>query len=140
MKLRIWLKNLFLFVLFGAIYFGLECLWKGHATHWTMFLLGGTVGFLIGDINEKIHWNMPFMQQCTIGMGVAVFSEAVAGIILNVILKLDIWHYHHMAFFWHQCSLPFCIIWLILSAACIVLDDFIRWKLFGEEKPHYRWR
>lgn len=134
------LHNLILFTVFGTIYFILECIWKGQLTHWTMFLLGGIVGFLIGDINEKIHWNMPFLQQCTIGMGVAVFSEAVAGILLNIVFKLNIWHYQRMAFFWNQCSLPFCIIWLFLSAACIVLDDFLRWKLFGEEKPHYRWK
>lgn len=134
------IKNMILFIIFGAIYFGLECLWKGSLTHWTMFLLGGVVGFLIGDINEKIHWEMPFMQQATIGMGVAIFAEAVAGIILNIILDLKLWHYSTMTFFWGQCSLPFCIIWLFLSAACIVLDDWIRWKFFGEEKPHYRWR
>lgn len=134
------LHNLILFTVFGTVYFILECIWKGYLTHWTMFLLGGIVGFLIGDINEKIHWDMPFLQQCTIGMGVAVFSEAVAGIIINIILKLNVWHYYRMAFFWNQCSLPFCIIWLFLSAACIVLDDFLRWKLFGEEKPHYRWK
>ena len=134
------LHNLILFTVFGTIYFILECIWKGQLTHWTMFLLGGIVGFLIGDINEKIHWNMPFLQQCTIGMGVAVFSEAVAGILLNIVFKLNIWHYQRMAFFWNQCSLPFCVIWLFLSAACIVLDDFLRWKLFGEEKPHYKWK
>jgi hypothetical protein len=93
MKIKILLKDLILFTIFGTVYFLLECLWKGQITHWTMFLLGGIVGFLIGDINEKIHWNMPFLQQCTIGMGVAVFSEAVAGIILNIVFKLNIWHY-----------------------------------------------
>lgn len=140
MKTKLFLKNMALFVIFGALYYGLECLWKGYPTHWTIFLLGGIVGFLIGDINGKIHWKMPFFQQCTIGMGVAIFSEAVAGIILNIILKLNVWSYQRMAFFWNQCSLPFCVIWLFLSAACIILDDFLRWKLFGEEKPHYTWR
>ena len=87
------LKGLLVFLVFGLIYFGLECLWRGSSAHWTLFFLGGFIGFLIQDINGKIHWEMPFLQQCTIGMGVAIFSEAVAGIILNVILKLDVWHY-----------------------------------------------
>lgn len=134
------LKNLILFLIFGAIYFCLECAWRGHLTHWTMFILGGLVGVLIGGINERIEWNMPFFQQSTIGMGVAIFSEAVAGIVLNIFLQLNIWHYTKLAFFWNQCSLPFCIIWFILAMVCIVLDDFLRWKLFGEEKPHYRLR
>ena len=135
-----WLRSAFLFILFGAIYFGIETLWQGSVTHWTMFLLGGMVGFLIGDINGKIHWEMPILQQCTIGMGVAIFAEAVAGVILNIILKLNLWHYTRMTFFWGQCNLPYCVIWLILGAFCILLDDQIRWRFLGEEKPHYRWR
>lgn len=134
------LKDFILFLIFGAIYFCLECVWRGHLTHWTMFILGGLVGVLIGGINEKIEWDMPLFQQSTIGMGVAIFSEAVAGIILNIFLQLNIWHYTRLAFFWNQCSLPFCIIWFVLAIVCILLDDFLRWKLFGEEKPHYRLR
>ena len=134
------LKDFILFLIFGAIYFCLEYVWRGHLTHWSMFILGGLVGVLIGGINETIEWDMPFFQQCTIGMGVAIFSEAVAGIVLNILLQLNIWHYTKLAFFWNQCSLPFCIIWFVLAAVCIVLDDFLIWKLFGEEKPHYRLR
>lgn len=135
-----WMRQLILFIVFGVVYFGIEYLWRGQDTHWILFFLGGFISFLIQDINGKIHWKMPFLQQCTIGMGVAIFSEAVAGIILNIILGLDIWHYRSMTFFWHQCNLPFCIIWLFLSAACIVFDDWLRWKYFNEEKPHYSWR
>lgn len=133
-------KDLILFVIFGAIYFGLECIWKGAATHWTMFVVGGLMGVLIGGINEKIGWDMPVFQQCTIGMGVAIFCEAAVGIVLNILLGLDVWHYTKMAFFWNQCSLPFCVIWFVLGSICIFLDDWLRWKLFGEEKPHYKLR
>ena len=133
-------KDLILFVIFGALYFGLECIWKGAATHWTMFVVGGLMGVLIGGINEKIGWDMPVFQQCTIGMGVAIFCEAAVGIVLNILLGLDVWHYTKMAFFWNQCSLPFCVIWFVLGSMCIFLDDWLRWKLFGEEKPHYKLR
>ena len=133
-------KDLILFVIFGAIYFGLECIWTGAATHWTMFLVGGLMGVLIGGINEKIGWDMPIFQQCTISMGVAIFCEAAVGIVLNILLGLDVWHYTKMAFFWNQCSLPFCVIWFVLGSICIFLDDWLRWKLFGEEKPHYKLR
>lgn len=140
MKLKLFIKNLILFIIFGAIYFGLESIWKGAPAHWTMFALGGMIGFLIGDVNGKIHWKTPIFQQATIGLGVAIFSDAVAGVILNIILRLDIWRYTKFDFLWGQCGLPFCIIWLILSFACILLDDWIRWRFFGEEKPHYSWR
>ena len=54
------LKNIILFIVFGAIYFGIECLWKGHLTHWSMFVLAGMIGVLIGSINECIHKDMTF--------------------------------------------------------------------------------
>jgi len=58
--MKTFLKNIILFIIFGAIYFGLECLWKGHITHWSMFVLAGMVGVLIGSINELIEWEVPF--------------------------------------------------------------------------------
>lgn len=61
MSLKQLLKYLVLFITFGAIYFGLECVWKGHLTHWSMFVLAGFIGVLIGGINEYISWNMPFI-------------------------------------------------------------------------------
>ena len=54
------LKNIVLFIIFGAIYFGLECLYKGHITHWSMFVLAGIIGVLIGSINEGVPWETPF--------------------------------------------------------------------------------
>lgn len=134
------LRSLILFIVFGVIYYGLECIWKQGLAHWTMFALGGIVGALISDINDKIEWDMPIFQQCTIALGVAIFSDAVAGIILNIILRLDVWRYTRMEFFWNQCSLPYCIIWFILGTACIFLDDWLQWKFFGGEKPHYKLR
>ena len=134
------LKNIILFIVFGAIYFGLECLYKGHITHWSMFVLAGMVGVLIGEINEIINWNTPFWIQCGIGAIIATIGEVITGIIVNILLGLNVWHYSILAFFWSQCSLPFCCIWFILSGVCILIDDWLRWKWFGEEKPHYIWR
>lgn len=38
-----------------------------------------------------------------------------------------------------QICLENSVYWYFLSGVGIVLDDFIRWKFFGEDKPHYRW-
>lgn len=138
--MKTFLKNIILFIIFGAIYFGLECLWKGHITHWSMFVLAGMVGVLIGSINELIEWEVPFYIQCTLGALVATLGEVITGVIVNILLGLNVWHYNVLAFFWGQCSLPFCCIWFLLSGVCIILDDIIRWKWFGEDKPHYVWR
>lgn len=56
------IKYLILFILFGTIYFGIECTWKGRITHWSMFVLAGITGIIIGGINECIPWEMPFWQ------------------------------------------------------------------------------
>jgi len=60
--MKTFIKNLFLFIIFGSIYFLIECLWKGHLTHWSMFILAGIVGVLIGGLNEYIPWEMPFLE------------------------------------------------------------------------------
>lgn len=133
------LKQLFLFLVFGFIYFIIETIWKGHLTHWSMFVVAGIIGVLIGGINEYIPWEMPFFLQCGIGTVIATVIEGISGLILNVYLNLHIWDYSNVPFnfFYQQCSLPFCIAWFILSGACIIIDDYIRHKLFNEEQPHY---
>lgn len=132
-------KAIVLFLIFGLFYFIIETIWKGHLTHWSMFVLAGIIGLLIGSINEYIPWEMPFWQQCSIGMILATIGEGLTGLIVNVWLNLNVWNYSNtfLNFFYHQCSVPFCIAWFVLSGIGIILDDYIRWKFFNEAKPHY---
>ena len=134
------LKHATLFIIFGGIYFGIECIWKGHISHWSMFVLAGIIGMLIGGINEYIPWEMPFWHQCAIGTVLAVFGEGITGMIVNIWLNLNVWHYTVLPFFYGQCSVPFVFAWFLLSGVCIMIDDYLRWKLFNEEEPHYNWR
>ena len=133
-------KTSLLFLIFGLIYFLIECLWKQHLTHWSMFILGGMVGVLIGGINEVFDWDMPFYQQCLAGASIAVIAEGITGIVVNVWLGLNLWHYNVLPYFLGQCSIPFTIAWFALAGVAILIDDWLRWKLFGEQKPHYVWR
>lgn len=132
-------KAVILFLIFGLIYFIIETLWKGHLTHWSMFIVAGLAGVLIGGINEYIPWEMPFWYQCGIGMIIATILEGISGLILNVWLKLNVWNYSNtpLNFFYKQCCVPFCVVWYVLAGLCILIDDYIRWKFFNEEKPHY---
>lgn len=136
--MKTFIKNLFLFIVFGSIYFLIECLWKGHLTHWSMFILAGIVGVLIGGLNEYIPWEMPFLEQCSIGMIIATFGEGITGLIVNKLLNLNVWTYTQLTFFWGQCSLWFCLAWFFLAGVCIILDDWMRYKWFNEEYPHYK--
>ena len=82
------IKAAILFIVFGLLYFLIETIWKGHLTHWSMFVLAGIVGILIGSINEYIPWEMSFWKQCSIGMIIATIFEGLTVLIVNVWLNL----------------------------------------------------
>lgn len=134
------MKRFILFVVGGAIYIVIEMLWRGYS-HWAMFFVGGLCFLLVGEINEVIPWEMAFWKQMLIGGAVVTTVELFSGIILNLVLKWHVWDYSKMPFnFLGQICLPFTLAWIGLSAVAIVLDDYLRYWLFGEEKPHYKWR
>lgn len=134
-----WLcKTLFLGCVGGLIYTGIEILWRGH-THWTMVILGGVCFLICGAVNEYLPWDMPLWLQCLICAAAITVVELVAGLVLNIWLGLAIWDYSRMpANFMGQICLGYSCLWYILSFPAILLDDWIRWRLFGEEKPAYK--
>ena len=130
-------KPLVLFLIGGSVYFIMEVIFRGYS-HWTMFILGGLCFFYLGLINELIPWEMPLQMQGLIGAGIVTALELVAGCILNLWLGWSIWDYSDMPFnVLGQICLPFSLLWVLLSIAAIVLDDYLRYWLFGEDKPHY---
>lgn len=132
------LKNMILFLVGGALYIVIELLWRGHS-HWTMFILGGICFLYIGLINEELPWEMPLIKQMFIGAVVITMLELLFGILVNGVYNLNVWDYSNMPFnFLGQICLPYSILWFFISLPAIVLDDYLRHWLFGEEKPHYR--
>ena len=122
----------------GSIYVMMEILWRGYS-HWAMFFVGGLAFLCVGAINEIIPWNMPLYQQMAIGSLVITGIEFISGCILNLWLKWNVWDYSNLPFnVLGQICLPFTILWCLISLIAILLDDWLRWKLFGEEKPHYK--
>lgn len=137
------LKEMFrLIVLFFIgffIYIGIEILYRGYS-HWTMGVLGGLSFIIIGGLNNYYDWGMPFVKQCITGSLVITCLEFVAGVILNLELGLNIWDYSNMPLnILGQVCLPFTLAWLGLSAVAIFLDDILRWLLFKEKFPKYKW-
>ncbi len=121
----------------GCAYFAIELLWRGHS-HWTMAVLGGICFVLIGGINELFPWEMSLLLQALIGAVVITALEFVAGCILNLWLGLEIWNYSALPLnLLGQICLPFSLLWIIASAGAIVLDDWLRYWLFGEQRPKY---
>ena len=132
------LRPLVLIGIGGLLYVLIEILFRGHS-HWTMFCVGGLCFWLIGLINEAIPWEMPLWKQCIIGATIVTDVEFLSGCVINLWLGWNIWDYSDMPFnLLGQICLPFSIAWLGLSVIAIVIDDYLRYWLFNEEKRHYK--
>lgn len=131
------LKILILLAAGGAIYTAFEMIFRGR-THWSMFLVGGICFVLIGGLNNWFPWEMSIIQQMAISAIIVTAVEFVSGIILNLWLGWNVWDYSNMPFnILGQICLPFTVLWFFLAFVAIVVDDFLRWKWFGERFPEY---
>lgn len=121
----------------GAVYVFIELLWRGYS-HWSMFLLGGICFIALGLINEVIPWEMPLTAQMFIGCVIITVLEFITGCIVNLWLGWDVWDYSDLPYnLLGQISIMSSVGWYFLSAVGIVLDDWLRYIFFGEEKPRY---
>lgn len=131
-------KHLILFMIGGMAYFFLEVLVRGYS-HYTMFLCGGACFLCCGLLNENVKMKMSFISQMVVSAGIITALEFVTGLIVNVWLKMDIWDYSNLPYnFMGQICLLYSVLWFFVSSVAIVMDDFLRYKLFHEEKPHYK--
>ncbi len=122
----------------GLAYYCVELMWRGYS-HWTMAVLGGLCFLAIGSINEYLPWEMPLVQQGVVGAVIVTAAEFVAGLVLNIWLGLHIWDYSDLPFnLLGQICLPFSGLWVLLSIIAVVADDWLRYWLFGEDRPHYK--
>ncbi|MDR2024638.1 MAG: putative ABC transporter permease [Hungatella sp.] len=121
----------------GFIYISMELIFRGRS-HWTMFLLGGLCFVCLGLINELIPWQMPFLKQMLIGMLIITYFEFITGCVLNIWLGWGIWDYSNIpGNILGQICPVFSFLWFWISGAGIILDDWLRYWLFGEDRPHY---
>ena len=133
-------KTAILCLIGGYIYCLIELLWRGY-THWSMFVVGAMLSLPLEKTNEKLGWGPPlWLQMICGGIGITV-AELIAGLILNIWLGLNVWDYSDLSFnFLGQICLKYSVLWVFLAGFGIVLFDVLRWKLFGEEKPRYKFR
>lgn len=135
--LKIFLKYIFLFLFGGFVYVGIEILFRGYS-HFSMILLGGLCFVICGLENEIFSWETPIELQMIISSIIITILELLTGLIVNVYMGLKVWDYSNMPLnFMGQICLIFSIAWLFLSLIAIVIDDYLRYFVFGEEKPRY---
>ena len=122
------LKEFIIFVIFGLMYVTIELLYRGH-THYSMFIVGGICGVLIGLINDNTP-DIPLLPQCVLGAVIITIIELLTGLFLNVYLGLNMWDYSNQPFnFMGQICPQFCIIWCVLSILVIRIDDWLKEKV-----------
>ena len=137
MNHRLLNKYLFLLDVGGLLYILIELIWRDRS-HWTMFLLGGICFVFLGLINEVLPWQMPLWQQILIGAAGITTLEFLTGCIVNLALDWNVWDYSGMpGNIIGQICPQYFLLWLPVSLAGIILDDWIRYRCYGEERPRY---
>ena len=136
MLVKILIKYSSLFFIGSIIYMIIELLWRQRTTV-SMGILGGTIFLLIGLINIIFSWKTPLWLQMTISCLVITILEYCTGIVINK--DFSIWDYRNQTFNLNgQVCLLYTFYWWVISLIGIILDDFIRWKLYKEQKPKYK--
>lgn len=132
------IKPLTLFIIGGLTYYLIEILWRGYS-HWTMFLLGGICFLYAGIQNKYVAWDYPLWKQILRVDIFILIAEFLTGCIVNLWLEWHVWDYSNMPLnLFGQICLPFALLWVPISTAAIVFDDYLRFWIFGEEKPRYK--
>lgn len=132
------IKFTLLFAIGGLIYIGIETFSRGY-THFSMFILGGICFLLVGLLNEKKRIDLSITTQMLIGSLIITLLEFLTGCIVNLLLEWNVWDYSHEPYnILGQICAKNSFYWFLLSAAAIVIDDYIRQYLFGEKRQKYR--
>lgn len=104
-----------------------------------MMIAGGICFILIGLINEVYSWEVAFVSQMVISSTIITAVEFISGLIVNVWMGLDVWDYSGQPYnLMGQICILYSIIWFFLSPLAILMDDYLRYFLLGEEKPRYK--
>ncbi len=136
--LRLLRKYLFLFMVGGFVYVLIEILGRGRS-HFSMFVLGGICFIFLGLLNEVFSWETPLLLQMLAGSVTITVLEFITGCYVNLYLGLNVWDYSKLPWnYLGQICLLYSVFWFFLSAVGIILDDFLRYKFFGEDKPKYK--
>lgn len=130
-------KRAVIFAAGGLTYGLLEIIWRGY-THISMFVVGGLCLMIIGSMDEGESSPCLLWQAC-LGSLTITAMEFTSGVIVNLVLKLDVWDYSMLPLnVMGQICLPYSVLWLVLSVPAIYYGDVLRHFLFGEVIPHHR--
>ena len=132
------LKYFTLFIIGGISYYFIEIIYRGYS-HFSMIIVGGICFVLIGAINEFSNKEVPLLLQMILAVLIVDTIELISGIIINKVLLLNVWDYSNLRFnLLGQISLRSSIAWFFLSLLAIYMNDLLRYLLFSEQIPKYK--
>ena len=136
--MKLFFKWVFLFFIGGGLYWCMEMFTRGRS-HWTMVIVGGICFFLCGILNEIFTFSMSLLLQGIIGSALITVVEFISGCIINLYCGMEVWDYSNVPLnVLGQVCLPFSILWIFVAILAVIIDDYLRYWFFGEEKPHYK--
>ncbi|CAB1254593.1 conserved protein of unknown function [Ruminococcaceae bacterium BL-6] len=108
-------KTMVLFFSGGSLYPLLEIAWRGK-TDISMAVAGGTCLCLIDRICNCRLCKKSIFVRCSAGAGIITGVEFLVGVVVNLILKRNVWDYSMLPMnFLGQICIPFTALWYFLS-------------------------
>ena len=115
--------QIFLFLVGGSGYVGLELLWRGRS-HISMFLAGGVCFLLLGWIGKA---RFSPSAKCLLGAVAITTVELLAGLLAN--RDYRVWDYRQMPYnFLGQICLSYSLLWIPVSFGAILLHRLFEQK------------
>ncbi|MBO4339087.1 MAG: hypothetical protein J5877_04135 [Clostridia bacterium] len=118
-------NTLYIYTVGSFVYSLIEIVFRGH-THWTMVISGGIVFlflYSIGKLTSESYYTTQILIFTVFITGV----ELILGILLNKILKLNVWDYSNRPLnLFGQINLFNSLLWLLLSIPCVIICKRLR--------------
>lgn len=128
-------EYLLLWTLGGAIYYGIEMVFRGYS-HWSMFVLGGFCLLFFALQGIWTGWKEPLWRQVIWGTVFVTAGEFITGVLVNKVMHWEVWDYSDQPFqLWGQICLPFAILFSGLCVIGIFVAAYLLHWFYGEEKP-----
>ncbi len=130
-----WKKNAVLFGIGAVGYSLIELAARGH-THWTMTLTGGACAVALYHTHKRLKHKSIWIR-CGAGAAIITAAELAVGIVVNRMLKWNVWDYSDRVLnVMGQICPRFSVYWFLLNLPMIPLFRFLDLRLF-EKKARY---
>ena len=136
------IRKIILFVLCGAIYYGIELAYRNYS-HVSMFILAGFLGVLCIDTpNNILGYDLDYSIQVLISTILCTIGEGITGLIVNIKMRLNVWDYNTLpfTFFYGQCNLFFVFAWALIIGCFGIFfcDAYWYYICKNGEQPYYK--